>query len=67
MVTLKQIISWARANRKSSLALVVIGLVLLALIHPGTRNIRAYTAEVGSYVEQVLLHFHCLLRHSICR
>ena len=46
MVNIRQVIAWARANRKYTLAFTVILLVLLALLHPGTRNLRSYSQEV---------------------
>lgn len=50
MITLRQAaldpIACARANRKYSLAFTVILLVLIALLHPGTRNLRKYSKEV---------------------
>ncbi|KAL3147257.1 platelet-activating factor acetyltransferase activity protein [Trebouxia sp. C0010 RCD-2024] len=54
MITLRQAaldpIACARANRKYSLAFTVILLVLIALLHPGTRNLRKYSKEVSDAI-----------------
>ena len=55
MITLRQVASWARANRKYSVALTVILLVLIALLHPGTQNLRSYSKEVRLQQPIVLL------------
>ncbi len=54
MVTVRQAVLWARSNRKYTLAITVILLVLLALAAPGTRNYRPYSVEVSCRA-----HSHC--------
>ncbi len=49
MVTVRQAVVWARSNRKYTLAITVILLVLLALAAPGTRNYRPYSVEVSCH------------------
>ena len=49
MVTVRQAVGWARSNRKYTLAITVMLLVLLALAAPGTRNYRPYSVEVSCH------------------
>ena len=62
MVTVRQAILWARSNRKYTLAITVILLVLLALAAPGTRNYRPYSVEVSCHVH---LQFRALETYNI--
>lgn len=52
MVTVRQAVLWARSNKKNTLAITIILLVLLALAAPGTRKYRPYSVEVS-------WHAHC--------
>lgn len=54
MVTLKQLFTWARTNRRYSLAFTVILLVLLALTAPGARNYRPYSVEVSDAISHAV-------------
>lgn len=54
MVTVRQAILWARSNRKYTLAITVILLVLLALAAPGTRNYRPYSVEVSDAISHAV-------------